>query len=329
MAKKDARKLHPAAQEAIRLRIASFLHSGKGTQSEAAQIFQVSLSCIKKIYKRYKEGGMKVLQAKKRGPVKSTARLSKAQVKHLQRHQKGHTGQTSSSLSSLDGRGGTPVDQKKVRVSYGVRHVRHLLKSWGFTPQKPAFRAYEQSRAQVRNWLKQDYFALKGRAQKQRGIMFWLDEVGMRSQYQAGTTYGPKGRTPVLPGTGQRFGVNMISAISNRGQLVFMMMEGRFNGGVLICFLQKLLRSVKQKVFLIADSHPVHLQKKVTNWLQERKAAVELILLPTYSPELNPDEYFNQHLKTNGVGKPRPKTNRNSTPWQRSLQRRKNENLKT
>lgn len=129
----------------------------------------------------------------------------------------------------------------------------------------------------------------------------------MRSQHQAGTTYAPKGRTPVFARTGQRFSLNMISAISNRGQMVFMVVEGSFNGVVFMRFLQKLLRSVKQRVFLIADSYPVHVQKKVTSWLEEHKQAIELILLPTYSPELNPDEYFNQDLKTNSVGKPRPK----------------------
>lgn len=89
--------------------------------------------------------------------------------------------------------------------------------------------------------------------------------------------------------------------------MVFMVAEESFNGDVFIRFLQKLLRSVKRKVFLIADSHPVHLQKRVTEWLQDHKEAIEMIRLPTYSPELNADEYFNQDLKTNGVGKARPK----------------------
>lgn len=159
----------------------------------------------------------------------------------------------------------------------------------------------------MRRWLERDYPAVKRRAQKQKGSVFWLDEVVMRSQHQAGTTYAPKGKTPVLPRTGQRFGVNLVSAISNRGQMVFMVIQGGFNGEVFTKFLQKLLRSVKQKVFLIADNHPVHVQKRVKSWLQGHKEKIELILLPTYSPEVNPDEYFNQDRKTNGVGKPRPK----------------------
>lgn len=131
----------------------------------------------------------------------------------------------------------------------------------------------------------------------------------MRSQHQAGTTYAPKGKTPVLQRSGKRFSLNLISAISNQGKMVFMIVEGSFKAAVFIRFLQKLLRSVAAKVFLIADRHPVHLDKRVTEWLRAHKKRIELIFLPTFSPELNPDEYFNQDLKTNGIGKPRPRNN--------------------
>ena len=81
MKKQDARRLHPEAQQAIRLRIADYIQSGKGTQRQAAEIFQVSLAAVKKIWKHYKEGGIPALQTKKRGPAHSNARLSKEQVK--------------------------------------------------------------------------------------------------------------------------------------------------------------------------------------------------------------------------------------------------------
>src|SRR3954470_18002221 len=85
MKKPDARRLHPAAQQAIRLRIAGYLQSGKGTQQQAAEIFQVSLAAVKKIGKQYKEGGTKALRTKKRGSAHSQARLSKEQVKEITR----------------------------------------------------------------------------------------------------------------------------------------------------------------------------------------------------------------------------------------------------
>ena len=181
-----------------------------------------------------------------------------------------------------------------------------LLKRWGFTAQKPAFRAYEQSPWQVRRWLKEQYPAIRRKAQRQHGLIFWLDETGMRSGHQAGATYAKKGKTPVLKKTGKRFSLHMISAITNGGRMVFMVVDGRFNGAVFVRFLQQLVKSTRQKLFLIADNHPVHLQKTIMQWTEHQKGKIELFFLPTYSPELNPDEYFNQDVKTNVVGKSRP-----------------------
>ncbi len=144
-------------------------------------------------------------------------------------------------------------------------------------------------------------------AQKQHGLVLWLDELGLRSQHQAGKSFAPKGKTPVLKKTGQRFYLNEISAISNRGDLVFMVVDGNFNGAVFLAFLKKLIRSFRKKVFLIADAHPVHLGEKISQWLSAHQPKIEMFLLPGYSPELNPDEYFNQDLKTNIVGKARPR----------------------
>jgi transposase len=159
----------------------------------------------------------------------------------------------------------------------------------------------------VQKWLKQQYPGIKAIAQKQHGLVLWLDELGLRSQHQAGKSFALKGKTPVLQKSGQRFYLNEISAMSNRGHLVFMVVDGNFNGSVFLAFLNKLVKSFRQKVFLIADRHPAHKTKGVKQWLAANSQSIELFFLPPYSPELNPDEYFNQALKTNIVGKARPR----------------------
>lgn len=196
---------------------------------------------------------------------------------------------------------------KKAGVAYSTRHVRRLLKDWGFTYQKPAFSAYEQSPAAVRKWLREQYPRIRQKAQKQHAIVLWLDELGLRSQHTAGKSYAPRGETPVLKKTGNRFYLSEMAAISNQGHLVFMVVEGSFNGAVFVRFLQKLITSFHRKVFLIADSHPVHLGKRAGAWLARHHQHIEMFLLPGYSPELNPVEYFNQDVKTNAAGKARPK----------------------
>jgi transposase len=188
--------------------------------------------------------------------------------------------------------------------------VTKLLHSWNFTAQKPAFRAYEQSPAAVRRWIEQQYPAIRQAAKRQCGLIFWLDETGMRSQHQAGTSFSPRGKTPLIKRSGQRFSLNMVSAISNRGHLVFMIVEGSFNGKVFIKFLSKLIKTIGVKVFVIVDGHPVHREKQVGKWLEAHRKQIALSFLPSYSPELNVDEYFNQDLKTNLVGKIRPHNKR-------------------
>jgi transposase len=180
------------------------------------------------------------------------------------------------------------------------------LQHWGFTPQKPLRRAYEQDPQAVQHWLEHDYPAIRRQARTERAQIHWGDEMGMRSDHQAGRSYGLKGHTPVIPGTGQRFGCNMISTVTNRGRLAFMVFKERFTGTVMIAFLRRLIKQNRQKVFLIIDGHPVHRSRQVKRWVYRNRKRIQLFYLPGYSPQLNPDELLNQDVKTNAVGRNRP-----------------------
>lgn len=120
-----------------------------------------------------------------------------------------------------------------------------------------------------------------------------------------GTTWSPKGETPVIVRTGKRFRLNMISSITNRGKLQFMVFKHSFTASVFIDFMARVIRYNRKKVFLIVDGHPTHKAKVVKEWLEGKKERIELFFLPAYSPELNPDELVNQDVKTNAVGKHR------------------------
>jgi len=98
----------------------------------------------------------------------------------------------------------------------------------------------------------------------------------------------------------------MVSAISNKGHVEFMILDGTFNGGVFLEFLRQLIRYKQQKIFLVVDGHSAHKTNEVNTWLEENMHRIELFFLPPYSPELNAQEYVNQDLKTNVIGKKRP-----------------------
>ena len=173
------------------------------------------------------------------------------------------------------------------------------------SPQKPVKRAYEQQPDAVKKWLDKEYPKIARNAARDKAEIHWGDEMGVRSDDQIGRTYGKIGHTPVVATPGQRFSCQMISTVTNRGTLRFMIFDGRFNAGVFLSFLKRLVKSVRRKIYLILDGHPVHKAKKVKEWIKANKSKICLWLLPAYSPELNPDELLNQDVKTNAVRRKR------------------------
>ena len=183
------------------------------------------------------------------------------------------------------------------------------LRGWGFSPQRPQRRALEQNPAAVGRWLAETYPAIGARAKREGGVVLWLDEMGVRSDAAAGRSWAPVGQTPVIKGTGKRFRVNMISAVSNAGMLRFRLFTGSFTAAVFIEFLRRLLRDCDgRKVHLIVDGHPVHRAKLVSAWVGRHADRIELHLLPGYSPELNPVELLNHDVKANAAGRRRPRS---------------------
>ena len=200
--------------------------------------------------------------------------------------------------------------QQLILDRYGIElsrwQVGRYVKSWGYTSQKPITKAFEQKPEKVKAWLEREFPAIKKRASKESAIIYFVDETGMRSDHQAGRSDAPAGKTPVIKKTDQPFSLNMISALSNQGHLQFMIMDGRFNSEVFLIFLLQMIKYSRRKIFFVTDGHPAHKTKKLNEWLAENSNRIEVFFLPPYSPELNPQEYVNQDVKTNVIGKKRP-----------------------
>ena len=73
--------------------------------------------------------------------------------------------------------------------------------------------------------MEKQYLAIEKQSKLEKGIIYFGDETGCRSDHQADKSYAPKRQTPIIKATGKRFTVNMISAINNRGHLQFMLMD--------------------------------------------------------------------------------------------------------
>jgi transposase len=192
---------------------------------------------------------------------------------------------------------------RRFGVRLSVTAVGRLLAELGVTPQKPLRRAYERDPVAVERWLKEDYPALRQRARRRGADIFFLDEVGVRSDSTLGRTWGRKGQTPVVATSGQRQSVNAISALTPRGAFWYQVFTGRLNATQFVALLKNFLRRRRRRVMLVLDRHPAHIAKMVAEFVQAQRGRLELHFLPGYAPDLNPDEFVWQHLKTNGVAK--------------------------
>jgi transposase len=307
MVRRDPRTLSPAAQEEIRFRVVAAVRAGL-KKAVAARTFGVSRTSIDAWLARVALGNVTSLRSKKRGRPRGT-RLVGTQAATIVRLIEDRCPDQLKLPFALWTRAAVrDLIAQRFGVTISERTAGRYLAAWGFTPQKPLRRAYERDPQAVRRWLAEDYPALVRRAKRENAEIHWGDEMGLRSDHQTGRSYGRRGRTPVIPGTGRRFGCNMISAITNRGDLCFMVFRERFTMRVFIRFLRRLVRQRRRRVLLIVDGHPVHRGALTRRWLAQHAERIELVELPGYSPDLNPDELLNQDVKSNALGRRRPET---------------------
>ena len=304
---RDARSLPQAAQEELRRRAVVLVSAGR-SQVEVAGLLSVSANAVGNWVRAHRLGGDRALDRRRRGRRGGHTKLTEAQQQRIARLIVGKNPEQLKLPGFLWTRALVgELIAREVAIDVGEDTVGRYLRQWGFSPQKPMRRAYEQSDEAVRRWLEVRYPEIVKRAYRERAEILWADESGLRSDHTAGRTWAPVGQTPVTRGTGQRFKANMIAAISNTGTLRFRVFKERFTGPLFLDFLKRLVKDAKgRKIMLILDGHPAHRARIVRDWVAQNPDLIELHYLPGYSPELNPAECLNQDVKTNALGRRRP-----------------------
>lgn len=306
MVKPDARKLAPEAQEDLRRRVVAAVKGGM-SPTHAARTFGVTRQSIHNWMNAVRAGGTAALRACRRGPRKGSTLLAPHQAATVVRMITASCPDQLRLPFALWTRAAVcALAKRRFGVPMSVWTAGRYLAGWGLTPQKPLRRAYERDPRAVKAWLEQEYPSIAARATREHAEIHWGDQMGLRSDHQTGRSYSKRGVTPVIPGTGQRFRCNMISTVTNRGTLAFMVFTESFTAPVMIRFLTRLTRHAGRKVFLIVDGHPVHTSARVRTWARAHAGRIEMFLLPAYSPDLNPDEFLNQDVKSNALGRRRP-----------------------
>lgn len=269
------------------------------THQEVADTLHVSVAASRLWWRMFREGGAEGLELQRRGrPVGTRRILDKKQEAFVI---KTITDKTPDQLKLPFALRTGPVIRRLIHERFGIllpiRTLRHYLKRWGFTPQRPKKMAWERQPEEVSKWMKRTYPAIAQRAKAEKADILWCDETGISNQDHSGRGYAPVGVTPVVRGMARRVTTSMISAIGNRGDARFMIYKGGLKTDTFILFLSRLIKSAKNKVFLIVDNLRVHRARKVRDWVNPRASQIELFFIPPYSPDINPDEYLNNTVK--------------------------------
>lgn len=295
----DTRKLKPEVQEQLRKQVVRLRNSGK-SYKEIGEIVGIHPTNACKIFKAYEKGGANAIKAKTRGRKQGSCRtLTPEQEVRLK---KAITDRTPDQLkfpfALWTRRAVKELIRQLFSINMPIRTVGEYLSRWGFTPQKPLRRAYEQNPKAVQKWLDEEYPSIVEMAKKEQAEINWGDETGLCNADQRGRCYAPKGKTPVVSLNAKRENVSLISSITNQGKVRFMLYDKAMNAQVFIKFCSRLIKDAGKKIYLILDNLRVHHCKLVKDWVEQHSNQIRLFYLPSYSPELNPDEYLNCDLKT-------------------------------
>ena len=297
MQENDARRLDHHTLEALRERAVRKVQEGESPEV-VARVLGLNRSTVYGWLAQYRRGGWGALKAKPlfgRPPKLDGRSLSWIFDAVTQKNPL----QMKFAFGAVDPRDGRQIDQGQIQdrlepclggaASGPTRH--HL-------PEASASRLGAR-RTLVQQWLKKEYPQIREKAE-----IYFGDAAHIRSDHHAGRTWGRRGETPVVQATGARYGMSLISAVTARGHMRFMIKEkGGVTADVFIEFLKRLMVGATHPIFLIVDRGPAHRAKKTNAFVETLGGKLRLFFLPPYSPDRNPDELVWKHLKADTVGR--------------------------
>lgn len=297
----DGRKLSPKTREEIRIRAVQRVHDGESPET-VIKALGFSRACIYNWLSKYRAGGWHGLKDGNR-----SGRPSKLSGDHLAWIYRTVVDKDPLQLKFSFALWTRAMIGVLIKRQFGIKlsdaSVGRLLRQLGLSCQKPLFRAYQKNPETIAQWKQTVFPQIQKRAKKFGATIYFQDESGIRSDFHSGRTWAPKGQTPVIKVTGARFSLNMMAAISPRGEMRFMVIKGGVSSEQICEFLKKLMYRADRPVFLIWDGHPTHRSKKVNDCIASFDGKLEVYTLPSYSPELNPVEQVWNDVKNHGIGR--------------------------
>jgi len=292
----DGRKLDHVSLQAMRNQAVKAVRNGRTVQS-VADAYGLNIRTVFRWLAAYASGGQKALQAK---PIPGRPpKLRDEQMSWLAGAIRSHTPQQYKFEFALWTLGLiSELIERRFGLSLSRSAVGRLMRSLGFTAQRPLYCAVQRESVLVERWRNEGFPAIATEAKGAGATILFAHEASIRSDYYSGTTSSlPTGETPGVEATGRYFSLNILSAVSATGHFRFMVHEGRATAKIFLEFLKRLIRDAQRPVFLIVDGHRIHKAKMVKDYVAAQKGRLKLFSLPPYSPHLNPDEHVWGNVK--------------------------------
>lgn len=304
----DTRSLSAESLEVLRRLAVRAVVELNMSQKEAAAIFRVSENAIGKWCRAYREHGADALEVRPQGRPLGTGRmLTPSEEKILQAIILDATPETYEiPLATWTRRAVQALIWKRYQVDLSEQGVGNYLHRWQFTPQKPARHAREQDPEEVQEFVEKTLPEAIKQADEEDGQLYFADEAGIKVQDQIGTSHSPIGQTPVLDVPKIRIQQNLIASVTPEGDLFYDLFSGTLNANKFLDYLKQLIASTRKKIFLVIDRHPAHTAGSVQAWVDEHPDEIQLVWLPRYSPEYNPEEFLNNDVKASLKNMPLP-----------------------
>ena len=292
---KDGRSFSHEVLETYRYRTIELFKKGKSAQ-EIAFFFGVHRGSVSLWLKTWKEKGKSALKSRK--AVGPDPTLNKDDKKEIISWLRNPAMEFGFETPLWDCKRIQKIIKSELNKNISVSNLWKTLRRWNLTPQKPEKEALEKNPAAVRKWLREEWPKIEEHRRRWQAMLYFQDESGVSLIPVLGKTWAEKGKTPKIKVTGNRGGFCVTSAISPAGRMVFRIENGTIRAEEHIEFLKQIIKHhEKRKIIVVEDNARPHIAKEVKDFVHENKNKIAVYYLPTYSPDLNPDEKVWKYLK--------------------------------
>ncbi len=183
-------------------------------------------------------------------------------------------------------------------VYYKVFYIAQLLKNLGFSYQKAACVSDHLDEDKRNVWCTTTWPQLVRLAKERRAMLLFGDEASFPQWGTLTYTWARRGQQPKVKTSGKRKGYKVFGLIEYfTGRFFYQGQDGRLNSTAYIAFLRRVLEHTTQPLLLIQDGARSHTSAETKAFFAQQTARLQVVQLPTYSPDYNPIEKLWKKIK--------------------------------